>query len=158
MDEEEQSPGVRLHRAGDVADHDQLPVNPRARTEDAPERISTRPERLADRLPQVEPAAAVVAAEASRAALWPVGGDLRDQRADALELHGRHRREVLRTQDLVRAVPARLARLLVGLGVGVAALAEVRVPHDAGLVLLSRELERPECIAEEPRPERAVED
>ena len=106
MDEEEQSPGVRLHRAGDVADHDQLPVDPRARAEDAPERISTRPERLSDRLPQIEPATAVVAAEASRAAPRPVCGDLGDQRAHALELRRRHRREVLRAQDLVRAVAA----------------------------------------------------
>ena len=108
MDEEQQGPGVGLHRAGDVADDDELSLDPCARTEDAAERISTGPERLPDRQPKVELAAAVMAAQAARAARRPVGRELGDQLAHTLELGRGHRREVLRAQDLVGAVAALL--------------------------------------------------
>src|SRR5581483_1887845 len=131
-------------------------VNPRARTEQSAKWISAGAERLADRAADVEPAAVVVAPQPARAPFRPVDDDLRDQLPHALELGGRQRREVLRPEELVGAVAARLARLLGRLLVAVAALAEVRALEGAALAPLHDRLERPRR-PQEPRVECPVE-
>src|SRR6266576_1095766 len=158
MHEEEQRPGVRLHRARNVAEHDQLPRYSRARSDDPAKRISAGSERLPNRRPQVELAAAVMAAEPARAPCRPLGRDRRDQLACPVELRRSHRGEVLRPEDLFGAVAARLARLLRGVRVCLAALAEVLAAENPALARRDGGLEGAERLAQEPRLERSIED
>ena len=159
VQEEEERARVRVHRAGDVAEDDELPRDRLARLPRLLDRLAAGAERLRHEPTQVEPVAARVGRAAPRRAARPRPRDRRHEPAHALELLGRHLGEVLLAQELVaggaelvrrrRTRPPRRRRLLLE-----------RVARDpvgeAPRLLLAHE--RRDRAAQEPGDERAIEE
>ena len=154
---EQQRARVGLHRARHVAQHDELArgLGPAAK---APrDGVAARGDRGARQPAHVEDAPAPVRAQAVRAPRGPVRRHLGDQRPRGGELRGRHRREVLEAQHLVRAVAD-----AVGIALGRRRLAVGVAAHAPGaLAQLPRVGLTPGRAApgapQEPGVERAVE-
>ena len=158
VEEQHERARVGVHRAGDVAEDDELARHLLAGAVRAVDGVAAGAERLADELAHVEAVAARVGAAAARGAQRPLLGDRRDQPLDAAVLVGRHLGEVLVAQELVagRAELERVARLVVRLAAG-----RVR-ERFADLLLRQRALggahRRQHGRPQEPGVERAVEE
>ena len=88
VQEEEEGAGVGLHRAGHVAEDDELARHVLAREERALDGVAAGGERAACEPAQVEPVAAWVGPAAARAAQRPQPRDVGDQAAGQGELLG----------------------------------------------------------------------
>ena len=156
---EEQRPRVRVHRARDVAEHDELARDGLARLPRLLDRLAAGAQRPAAEPPQVEHVAARVGRAATRHAARPRARDRGHELAHALELLGRHLGEVLLAQELVPGRAELVRRVGVVRLVAVRARLE-RVAGDAvgpaPRLLLADE--RRDRAAQEPRDERAIEE
>ena len=120
VEEQHERPRVRVHRARDVAEDDELARHLLAGAVRPVDGVAAGAQRVADQPAHVEAVAARVGAAAARGAQRPVPGDRGDQALDAPVLVGRHLGEVLVAQQLVAggAELERIARLVVLLAAG----------------------------------------
>ncbi len=101
VEEQHECPRVCVHRAGDVAEHDELPRHLLAGAIGTVDSVAAGPQRVTDQAAKVEAIAAWVGAAPTRSTQRPVLGDRRDQPPHTPVLVGRHFREVLLAQQLV---------------------------------------------------------
>ena len=101
VEEEHERARVRVHRAGHVAEDDQLPRHLLAGAIRPVDGVAAGAERVPDEPAHVEPVPAGVGAPAPRRAQRAVLGDRGDQPPDAPVLVGRHLGEILVAQQLV---------------------------------------------------------
>src|SRR4029079_8800060 len=159
MEEEEQRPRVAVHRARDVAQHDELARHVLPRPERPVERIAARAQRAADHASDGEPVAARVRRSPPRVPFGPRARYPADQLAQPPELVAGQLGEVLVAQELL-AGGAELERIaLLSVLLRLARAQPVGLRADARLGRRRRPGTggRQDRRAEEPRAEGAIE-
>ena len=104
---EDERARVRLHRAGDVTEHDELARHLHATAERPLDRLAAGAERGAHEPAHVEVAPAVVRTQAPGAPARTARRDLRNEPPDVVELGAREVREVALPEQLLGAVADR---------------------------------------------------
>ena len=158
MEVEEERPRIRVHRARDVAEHDELAQNGLARLPRLLDGLAARAQRLATEPPQVEDVTARIGRAATRHPARTRSRNRGHELAHPVELLGRHLGEVLLANQLVPG-GAELVRRVGRIRIVVVCAGLERVARDAispaTRLLLADE--RRDRAAQEPGDEGPIE-